>query len=353
MRRPGDPTFPDKVAKTATMRDVAAVAGVSLKTVSRVVNDEEGVSPEFVSRVKEAVDLLGFQPNLSARSLRRTDQKTSTIGVLLEDVSNPFSSALHRAIEDVASARGSLVFAGSSDEDPGRAAEVLRAFMARRVDGLIVVPAGDDLSVVTEDRVGRPVVLADRRAVLESADSVTVDNRGGVAGAIAHLAQGGHDRIAFLGDLTSIWTANERYMGFVEGMSAQGRRLDPALVRRGLRGVQAAEDAVGEFLAEDDPPTAIFAAQNLLTVGTLRALQHAGLQQSVALIGFDDIKFADMVDPPMTLVTQDVTGVGRTAAELLFARLDGDVSPPKHVVLPTRLVTRGSGEIAAPGVRAL
>jgi LacI family transcriptional regulator len=333
------------------MREVAAVAGVSLKTVSRVVNDEGGVSDEFVSRVHHAVELLGYRPNLSARSLRRTDQKTATIGVLLEDVANPFSSALHRAIEDVASARGSLVFAGSSDEDPKRASEVLRAFMARRVDGLIVVPASDHLPVLIENRPVRPVVLADRRAAVDSADSVTVDNRGGVAAAIAHLSSRGHERIAFLGDLSSIWTAAERYTGYLEGLSAAGLRLHGKLVRREIRGAEAAEAIVTELITSKEPPTAIFASQNLLTIGAVRALQRAGLQRSVALIGFDDIPFANMVDPPMTLVTQDAAAVGRTAAEILFARLDGDTSPPRHVVLPTRLVARGSGEIPAPATK--
>jgi LacI family transcriptional regulator len=340
--------FVDNVAKTPTMRDVAAVAGASLKTVSRVVNGEGGVSPDLVARVEQAVELLGFRPNLSARSLRRSDQKTATIGVLLEDVANPFSSALHRAIEDVASARGSLVFAGSSDEDPKRATEVLRAFMARRVDGLIVVPAADHLPVIADNRFERPVVLADRRASVESADSVTVDNRGGVAGAITHLASRGHERIAFLGDLSTIWTAAERYAGYLEGLSEAGLRLHRRVVHRDIRGSEAAEAIVTELLAHDESPTAIFASQNLLTIGALRALQRAGAHRSVALIGFDDIPFAAMVDPPMTLVTQDAAEVGRTAAEILFARLDGDTSPPRHVVLPTRLVARGSGEIPAP-----
>lgn len=338
----------DNVGKTPTMRDVAAVARTSLKTVSRVVNDEGGVSADLVARVEQAVDLLGFRPNPSARSLRRSDQKTATIGVLLEDVANPFSSSLHRAIEDVASARGSLVFAGSSDEDPKRATEVLRAFMARRVDGLIVVPAADHLPVVAENRLARPVVLADRRATIESADSVTVDNRAGVAGGISHLASRGHERIAFLGDLSSIWTAAERYAGYLEGLSETGLRLHAGLVHRDIRGSDAADASVTALVARDEPPTAIFASQNLLTVGALRALQRAGLHRSVALIGFDDIPFAEMVDPPITLVTQDAAAVGRTAAELLFARLDGDTSPPRHVVLPTRLVARGSGEIPAP-----
>src|SRR6266508_1527414 len=151
--------------RAPTMRDVAALAGVSLKTVSRVVNREPGVSPELASRVLDAVALLGYRHNLTASSLRRADQKTATIGLLLEDISNPFSSGLHRAIEDVASARGTLVLASSSDEDPDRQRDLLHALVSRRVDGLIAVPAsGNQSRLLSDRRLGRPMVLVARPA---------------------------------------------------------------------------------------------------------------------------------------------------------------------------------------------
>src|ERR671923_215864 len=152
-------------ARAPTMRDVAALAGVSIKTVSRVVNREPGVSPELAGRVVDAVGLLDYRHNLTASSLRRADQKTATIGLLLEDISNPFSSELHRAIEDVASERGTLVLASSSDEDPDRQRELLQALVSRRVDGLIAVPAsGNQTTLLSERRLGRPMVLVDRPA---------------------------------------------------------------------------------------------------------------------------------------------------------------------------------------------
>ncbi len=222
--------------RAPTMRDVAALAGVSLKTVSRVVNREPGVSPELASRVLDAVALLGYRHNLTASSLRRADQKTATIGLLLEDISNPFSSGLHRAIEDVASARGTLVLASSSDEDPDRQRDLLHALVSRRVDGLIAVPAsGNQSSLLSERRLGRPMVLVDRPA--PEADSVTVDNRAGATRALRHLVAGGHRRVAFLGDLRSLWTATERHAGYVEGLAAEGIALDPRLVVMDVRGV--------------------------------------------------------------------------------------------------------------------
>src|SRR5436190_3925749 len=155
----------DNVVRLAvpTMRDVAALAGVSLKTVSRVVNAESGVSPTLEGRVRQAIDRLGYRPNAAASTLRRLDQKTRTIGLVLQDVANPFFSALHRAIEDVAVPRGVLVFAGSADEEAERERELLLAFLSRRVDGLIIVPVADDQSsVLRENGFSRPVVFVDR-----------------------------------------------------------------------------------------------------------------------------------------------------------------------------------------------
>jgi LacI family transcriptional regulator len=326
------------------MRDVAALAGVSLKTVSRVVNREPGVSPELAGRVRDAVRLLGYRHNLAASSLRRADQKSATIGLLLEDISNPFSSELLRAIEDVAWRRGTLALAGSSDDDVERQRELLRALVSRRVDGLIAVPAGGRQgSLLRERTLGRPMVLVDRPA--PEADSVIVDNRAGTARALRHLVAGGHRQVAFLGDLWSLWTASERHAGYVEGLAAEGIALDPRLVVMDVRGVDAAQRAAAGLLAAAEPPTALLTGQNLITIGAVHALRRLGLQHRVALLGFDDFPLAELLDPRVSVVAQDPTAIGRAAAELLFARLDGDHRPPRHVVVPTRLVPRGSGEL--------
>jgi LacI family transcriptional regulator len=331
------------------MRDVGALAGVSLKTVSRVINRDPTVSAEIVGRVRRAVDLLGYRPNLAATSLRRADRKTATIGLLLEDVANPFSSALHRAVEDVARERGMLVFAGSSDEDPDREREVLAAFVSHQVDGLIVVSSdhGHGDLLLERRRSGLPMVFLDRPAPVTEVDSVTVDNRVGARKAVSHLAGHGHRRIAFLGDLHSIWTAAERERGYLDGLAAAGIAADQRVVRRDVRSGEEAEQAVADLLAVADPPTALFTAQNLITTGAVRALRQLGLQHRVALVGFDDVQLADLLDPPVSVVAQDPPALGRTAARLLLARLDGDDGPARQVVVPTRLVARGSGEIRA------
>lgn len=334
------------LGRAPTMREVAALAGVSLKTVSRVVNRETGVSLELASRVQHAVRMLDYRRNLTASSLRRTDQKTATIGLLLEDVSNPFSSALNRAIEDAAKLRNILVFAGSSDEDPVREREVLLAFVSHRVDGLIVVPTTQaHHSLLREQRYGGPVVFVDRPVPFVDADAVLVDNRAGAQEAVGHLVAHGHSRIAFLGDTRSIWTASERHLGYMEGLAIQGVQLDPKLVRQDIRGTEHAQWAVQELLKGSDPPTAVFTGQNLITVGAVHALQQLELQHQIALIGFDDFLVSDLLDPRVSVVAQAPTMLGQSAADLLFSRLDGDTSPPRKIVVPTQLIARGSGEI--------
>jgi LacI family transcriptional regulator len=331
----------------ATIRDVAALAGVSLKTVSRVINGETGVSPELTARVRDAAQRLDFRPNLGARSLRRSGGKTATIGLLLEDVSNPFSAAIHRNIENVARSRGVAVFTASVDEDPEREQALVSAFVARRVDGLIMVPAGGDQSYLhNEARAGLSLVFLDRPPAYLDADVVLAANEPGAENAVRHLLAGGHRRIAYLGDLLSISTARERYAGYGAALRAAGIPIDPVLVWHDLHSSDLAGAAASELLSQDDPPTAIFASQNLVTIGVIRALRAAGRQHDIALVGFDEVPLADLLEPGVTVVAQDVGEIGRGAAEQLFRRLDGDRSPTVRRVVPTRLIRRGSGEIA-------
>jgi LacI family transcriptional regulator len=242
-----------------------------------------------------------------------------------------------------------LVFAGSCDEDAVRERELVGSFRDRRVDGIIVVPAGRDHTYLYEEqRAGTALVFVDRPAGHLDADSVVSNNVGGSVEAVEHLLAHGHRRIAFLGDLLSIATADERLKGYKQALDRAGIN-DGALVRTGLRDSEAAVGAVDELLAGPDPPTALFTSQNLLTIGGVRALRRAGLERQIALIGFDDIALADIVEPAISVVAQDPQAMGQVAAELLFRRLDGDTSPSVHHVMPVNLIARGSGEISPPG----
>jgi LacI family transcriptional regulator len=331
----------------ATMRDVAALAGVGLKTVSRVFNDVPTVAPELVERVRSAADTLGYRPNLTAASLRRADRRTHTIGLLLEDVSNPYSSAVHRAVEDFAREHDVLVLAASVDDDPQRERDLARRLIDRRVDGLIVMPAGrDQRYVVTEQQAGTSFVFLDRLASPLLADAVVSDNREGARTAVQHLLRTERTVIAYLGDDLAISTARDRFLGFQEAMTGAGLHSPPELVRHGLRTVDRARAAALELLRAA-PPQAFFTSQNLVTIGVVEALHELGLQRDVALVGFDDVPMAAALQPGITVVAQDPAALGRTAARRLFDRMNGDVSPPAVYTIPTRLLVRGSGELPA------
>lgn len=330
-----------------TMRDVAARAEVSFKTVSRVVNDEGGVSPALALRVRAAIDELDFRPNVGARTLRRSDSRTLSIALLLEDVGNPYSAAVQRAVEDVAVPRGVMVFSASLDEDPARERALAKEFGARHADGLIIAPAGDDQSyLAAELRAGTSIVCVDRAASNLPVDSVITTNVLGAAGAVRHLAAVGHRRIAYLGDRSTIATARQRFEGYRDALRELGLPQDPALVVHDLSSSAAAGGSVTALLGRPDPPTALFTAQNMVTIGAVRGLRRLGLEHTVAVVGFDDFQLADMLSPGVSVVAQEPAEIGRIAAELLFARIAGDASPPVVRLVPTTLVRRGSGEIA-------
>jgi LacI family transcriptional regulator len=334
-------------ARRPTMREVAAVAGVSLSTVSRVVNGGEGVRGDLTVRVRDAVELLGYRHNLTASALRRADGSSASIGLIVEDVSNPFFGAVHRGVEDVARAHGMLTLVGSSDEEPDRERELAEAFGGRGIDGLILATSVADSSyLMREQAAGVALVFVDRPPRFLDADTVVTDNHGGARAAVEHLLELGHRRIGFLGDRPDVHTAAERLRGYRETLARHGVEEDLGLIRHPqFRGVDAYETTC-ELLRGNDAPTALFTSQNLITIGAVRALHSLGLHEQVALVGFDDIVLADAVSPGLTVVAQDPGGLGRAAAELLFERLDGFDGPSRRVELPTRLIPRGSGELA-------
>ena len=196
------------------------------------------------------------------------------------------------------------------------------------------------------------MVFVDRAPVGFEADAVLADNLEGARRAVAHLIDHGHRRIAFLGDLAVIPTARDRFEGYQQALRSHGVPYDPDLVVHGLDDADRAEGALPALMNLPAPPTALFTAQNDITVGALRYLQAAGLQNTMAIIGFDDFPLADLLRPGVTVIAQDPTAMGRAAAERLFARLAGDVGPSRTVVIPTRLVVRGSGELPVPTTTA-
>lgn len=325
-----------------TMKDVAARAGVGLKTVSRVVNEEPGVSADTERRVQEAIATLGFRRNDSARVLRKG--RTASIGLVLEDLADPFYAPLSRAVEEVARANGALLINGSSAEDPEREQELVLALCARRVDGLVIVPAsGDHRYLEPELAAGVATVFVDRPPGLIDADMVLADSYAGAREGVAHLIAHGHRRIGFIGDEPRIHTAQERLRGYEAAMADAGLAVHDAWRAPGPTEPARVRSAAERMLHGPEPVTALFTGNNRVTVTVVRVL--AALQEPVALIGFDDFELADLLSPPVSVIAQDPGQLGRGAAELLFRRLEGAADPPWHRTHPTRLITRGSGEL--------
>ncbi|MGB3186343.1 MAG: LacI family DNA-binding transcriptional regulator [Ornithinimicrobium sp.] len=336
----------DAVRPRSTMRQVAAQAGVSLKTVSRVVNNEPGVSPTLQRQVNEAVRQLAYRPNPAASNLRRIERRNHSVAVLLEDLANPFSATLLRAVEDVAHSHGAIVLAASVDADPDRERSLTDLFASRRVDGLVLMPATEEQGYLAQEvKSGTALVFVDRPPHGVSADCVLTMDKAGAAQAVRHLIDAGHRRIAFLTNSLLTYTSQQRYAGFIEALTEAGLTPDPRTVVDDLDDLRAADGATSVMLGLTDPPTAIFSAQNLVTIGAIRALRRLHQEHQVALVGFDDFPLAEMLIPAVTVIAQDPAVTGRTAARLLFERLAGDTSPARTHLVPTTLIRRGSGEI--------
>ena len=332
----------------ATIRDVAALAGVGIKTVSRVINEEPNVSPQMRERVQRAVLTLNFKPHQGAGALRRGDRRTLTLGLLIDAVDNPFSASINRAVESVASGRHTAVFAASFDDDPDREREIIDAFTRRRVDGLILTTITTDHGYLqTEREQGVAIVFVDRPPVGLAVDAVLSNNYEAAMQATRHLISHGHRRIAHLGDELTISTAQERRRGFTDAVATAGL-ADGAHHADNLRSAEEAGAAVQRLMRLSPRPTALFTSQNMVTIGATRALHQLGLQHEVALTGFDDLPLGDLLRPGVTVMAQDPTQIGTIAAQRLFARMDGDQRPAETIIVPATLIVRGSGEIAPP-----
>jgi len=328
-----------------TMLDVANAAGVSLKTVSRVINDEPGVTPAKVALVEAAIAALGYERNDIAASLR-SGAKSRTVGLVIEDVANPFYAVVAQAVEDVAREHASLLITTSAREDAERERQLVTALLRRRVDALLIVPAGPDHSYIASTGFAGNTVFLDRPPANTEADTVLVDNAVGAEIAVAHLLRYGHQRIAIVGDAMSLYTAQERLTGYRHALAAGGARLDEGLISMGHGTLDSAREAVNELMAlpVERRPTAVFTANNRCTIGALHALEAD--RGHLALVGFDEFELADLLG--VTVVRTDPYRMGQVAAELALGTTSGE--GPHHarrVIVPVELVPRGSGEIPA------
>ncbi|WP_420824783.1 LacI family DNA-binding transcriptional regulator [Streptomyces coryli] len=338
-------TMAHDARRRPTLADVAARVGVSAKTVSRVLNEDGPSSAATREKVLKAVAELGFQPNLMARNMR-VGNRDSTIGLIVPEIGNPFFGTVAGGIEEAVRERGLTLLLGSSDETVAQEHALVSTFLARRVSGLMVVPAsgGDHRYLRRERADGLPLIFLDRPASGLAADCVVSANAEGAQLGTGHLIAHGHRRIAFIGDRPAgLYTRKQRLRGYREALAAAGLPYDRALVVD-AHDPMAADTAVRRLLALPDPPTALFTANNFASQGAVSALSEAG-RRDLAVVGFDDLPLAGALRPGLTVVAQDPAAIGRAAAEVALARLDGDRSGARTTTLPVKLIERGSGEL--------
>lgn len=327
-----------------TMRDVAQRAGVSTKTVSRVVNGDRYVSQNVRARVEQAVADLRYVPNMLARTFR--SGRDAAIGVAVPEISDPFFAAVTHAIEETARARGVAVFVTSVGGDGAYERAAVEALLGRQVVGLVATPVADDQSYLAPWQERAALVFIDRPPRGLKADTVTMDDRGGAREAVAHLLEHGHRRIAFLGDAPELATTVRRLEGYRGALEDAGRGYDPSLVALDVTTGEEAGKAVRGLLGGEATPTAVFSSNMKCTLGLVAALADLG-RTDVPVVGFGDFPLAPVLRPALTVVDQDPEELGRFAAARLFDRVETpERRLPRNVVLPVSLIERAS---CAPG----
>jgi LacI family transcriptional regulator len=328
----------------ATITDVAELANVSIATVSRVLNGSAYVSPELVERVQKAIDQLGYRPNVLARHLRRSENPT--IGILIPNSKNPFFAEMAKGIEDYCFDQGYIAVLCDTDDQPAKAIGHLDLLYMQRVAGFVVVSPGDitsRLQTLLEE--GNQIVVTDRPLSTLPTDSVTSDNYGGGYQAVEHLLKLGHRRIGFMLSNLKHETIQGRWKGAQDAMREAGVEIDPLLVDNGgdeLPG--SGYKGAASILRHKNPPTAIFAFNELMAFGVLRYAYEQNIQVpcDLSVIGFDDMMLAQYSTPSLTTIRQPKYELGQKAAEILLRRVQGDNSPIEVVTLPTELIVRES-----------
>jgi LacI family transcriptional regulator len=334
--------------RPATMRDVAGLAGVSISTISHVLNRTRAVPDATRERVMQAVTATGYTQNSLARSLKRAE--TRTIGIAIGDITNPHFTAVVDAIEGSAREHGYAVILVGIGESAERENQSLDVLLGRRVDGLILAPSADGGAAVLE-RVARhniPVVQIDRVAS-SACDAVVVANADGARRLVRHLADCGHRRIGMLTGLAGLSSTRERIAGYRAGLRDAGIAYDAALLRCGEYRAEPAQQATDALLALADPPTAIFASNNLMILGAMQAFadRKLAVPRDIALVAFDDFAWTDLFKPHLTTVAQPCRDIGVTAVRLLLERLAEPGRKPRLVRLPVTLRHRRSCGCAA------
>lgn len=326
-----------------TIRDVAHQAGVSVTTVSHVINETRFVSDELRQRVLAAMADLDYQPNALARSLRR--KQTHTLGMILPDSANPFFAEVAHSIERASFARGYNAILCNSGGDLDKELVYANVLMEKQVDGIIFVAAGlstEHIQAILAREV--PLVVVDRDLPGIEVDAVLCDNLGGGYAATQHLIQLGHRRIGCITGPSDVTPSAERVMGYRRALAEKGQPVDETLIQRGDFQFASGATAMHYFLSLPEPPTAVFACNDLMAIGAISAATELRrrVPDDLAVVGFDDVALASFSNPPLTTIAQPKQEMGELAIDLLLARAADRAAPPQRRLLPARLVVRRS-----------
>ncbi|WP_164983805.1 LacI family DNA-binding transcriptional regulator [Cellulomonas endophytica] len=327
-----------------TLRDVAVMAAVSIKTASRVLNDDPAVAAPTRAAVMEAMRALDYQPDPAARSLRAG--KDRLVGVVIDSIGDVFFAQLVAQIEATLDTAGYRVLVASSNRDPVRERDLVQSFVSRRCAGVIVAPNGPDTLADLRMR-DVPVVFVDRAGTLAGSQSVVSDDVGFGRTATSHLIAHGHTRIALLSDTPVIDTTRQRHEGFRAAMAEAGLPVDERLVRTDCPGPAEVMRVVPALLGMDEPPTALISTNTRLSLGVVPALHQRG-RTDVALVAIGDFAMAESRSPAVTVIDHSPERVGDAAAAAMLARLAPPGDQPSQdptVIVPARLIARGSGEL--------
>lgn len=331
----------------ATVYDVAERAGVSIKTVSRVVNGSVEVTASTRDRVLSAVRELKYVPNSHATSLKNGSSRT--VGVVVDSLSDPFFAAIVALVEQKLAVEGYTVLVASTNRNADREREQVLALASQRIAGLVLTPTDTDHGYLTDALHGAPVVIVDRECDVRGSDVVKVDDRGASELAVGNLLALGHTRIAFIGDSRALPTNHDRHLGYLAAHRSAGVEVDPELECWNSDQADDAARSTVQMLQLPDPPTAFFACHPRGAAGTVRALHEQGQTQR-AVISFGDVLLGDLLQPALTVIDHLPHRIAAAAADALLRRLveveqGRTAAPPGEILVPLTLIPRGSGEL--------
>jgi len=328
---------------SATIKDVAAHAAVSVATVSAVINGNKYVSPELAQRVRESVIALGYKRNNFALGLKK--QVSYSIGLIVPDIMNPFFTNIARGVEDVANAHNYSLMLGNTDEDPEKEKKYLQLLESKQADGLIIAVTARSHEYLQALSIRHLALVSVDRSLFDlGIDTIMVNNRAGARAAVEHLIALGHRRIGLVTGIRGIAPTEERLLGYIEALEKHGIEVDPALIALENARVNGGEHGTAQLLALAERPTALFMMDGTMAIGALQAIAKADLRcpEDIALACFDDFTWASVMRPHLTVIEQPTYEIGKQAAHLLFERLQNRKREPREIRLPTRLIVRES-----------